>query len=110
MYHDTVGGRNLKDKQTIEKAMTQRRLVYRDSMEAEFAEAERLHKQKLQKEAKKLGQSGTSGFLATGRQTDWVSLKQKLNEGPSATLYSPKYDSVKPVAPAYTCYRPELEK
>ena len=41
MYKDKIGGKNLKDKFSIEKAMHARRLVFH-SMEADFEETERI--------------------------------------------------------------------
>ena len=41
VYNDKIGDRNLQDKRAIEKSMSQRRLVFRDSMEADLMETER---------------------------------------------------------------------
>lgn len=41
MYNDTIGGKNLHEKASIEQAMSQRRLAY-NSLEEDFAENERV--------------------------------------------------------------------
>ena len=58
MYHDKIGTKNLTDKQAIEKAMHQRRLVFH-SLEADLAESERLYKRDMRRKAKKLANMGT---------------------------------------------------
>lgn len=87
----------MKDKYSIEKAMHSRRLVFH-SMEADFAETERLHKQKVKEEAKKVSNAGTVGFKATERGRDWQTLiVDSEKDCPGAASYSPRHDFVMPI-------------
>ena len=79
-------------------------MVYKDGMEAEFAETIRLHELKIKQEKSKQGKIGTVGFKATERNKDWLTLTHAPLIGPTATQYSPKAEYVQTRAPGYTGY------
>lgn len=109
LYNDKIGGKNLDDKQSVEQAMSQRRLVYKDSMQADLAEAERRQSQKANLKEKRGSKIGTSGFKATERGKHWKNLTERRSteEAPASTRYKPKYTFVLPQAPSYSQSRAE---
>ena len=84
--------------------MSQRRLFY-NTLEEEFTENMRIRKRKIRLQAKKMANMGSSCFKTTDRGKDWLTKTHTKIDGPNACRYTPKLDSVKPVAPAYSGYK-----